>query len=61
MSRFYNYLNLLQEGGGYGHLANLFDDVNFTFGDLKQAIKDSLSGNLEYVRLKTDGQNILFT
>lgn len=60
MSKFYKYLKLL-EGGSYGHLANLFDNVNFTFGDLKDAIKDSLSGNLEYVRLKTDGQNIMFT
>lgn len=71
MSRFYkylkesykypDYLQRIDAGGGYGHLSSFFDNVNFTFGDLKQAIKDSLSGDLEYVRLKTDGQNLMFT
>jgi len=57
MSRFYKYIN---EGGGYGHLQNIWD-IDFSFGELKEIIKDSLSGNLEYVREKTDGQNLLFS
>lgn len=70
MSKFYKYLkesykyskNLqrVDAGGGYGHLSQIWD-IDFSFGNLKEIIKDSLSGNLEYVREKTDGQNLLFT
>lgn len=51
----------LNEGGAFGHLDNVFDNRSFTFKDLKDIISDSLSGNLEYVKLKTDGQNLMFT
>jgi hypothetical protein len=47
---------LLTEGGAYGHMSHPFDDMNLTFGDLKNIIKGALTGNLELTREKTDGQ-----
>ena len=46
----------LNEGGAYGHMSHPFDDMNLTFGDLKNIIKGALTGNLELTREKTDGQ-----
>ena len=48
-------------GGAYGHLSHPFDDKNMTFGDMKQLVDLALQGKLEYVREKTDGQNIMVT
>jgi hypothetical protein len=48
--------SLLTEGGAYGHMSHPFDDMNLTFGDLKNIIKGALTGNLELTREKTDGQ-----
>ena len=47
---------LLQCGGAYGHMAHPFDDMNLTFGDLKNIITGALTGKLELTREKTDGQ-----
>jgi hypothetical protein len=44
------------EGGAYGHMSHPFDDMDLTFGDLKNIIKGALTGNLELTREKTDGQ-----
>ena len=52
---------LLLMGGAYGHLSHPFDDKNMTFGDMKQLVDLALQGKLEYVREKTDGQNIMVT
>ena len=63
MIRFKQFLkenNIIQEGGAFGHLSNVFD-VNFSFGDFRDIIIKSLEGNLERTRLKTDGQNLMFT
>ena len=57
MLRFRQFLN---EGGAFGHLSNVFD-INFTFGEMKNIIDASLKGELENVRLKTDGQNLMFS
>jgi hypothetical protein len=46
----------LNEGGAYGHMSHPFDDMNLTFGDLKNIITNALTGNLELTREKTDGQ-----
>ena len=48
--------SLLVEGGAYGHMSHPFDDMDLTFGDLKNIIKGALTGNLELTREKTDGQ-----
>jgi hypothetical protein len=47
---------LLMEGGAYGHMSHPFDDMNLTFGDLKNIISKALNGDLGVVREKTDGQ-----
>ena len=47
---------LLLEGGAYGHMSHPFDDMDLTFGDLKNIIKGALNGDLGVVREKTDGQ-----
>ena len=47
---------LLMEGGAYGHMAHPFDDMDLTFGDLKNIISSALNGDLGVVREKTDGQ-----
>ena len=57
-------VQLLIEGGAYGHMAHPFDDKNLTFGDLKKIIKLGLSGQLnreDDVTEKTDGQNLMIT
>ncbi len=47
---------LLMEGGAYGHMSHPFDDMDLTFGDLKNIITKALNGDLGVVREKTDGQ-----
>ena len=57
-------IQLLIEGGAYGHMSHPFDDNNLTFGDMKKIIKLGLSGELnreEAVTEKTDGQNLMIT
>ncbi len=49
----------LQEGGAFGHLQNLYDDFELTFDDYKNIIKLGLSGQLQGVKEKLDGQNIM--
>ncbi len=48
--------SLLLEGGAYGHMSHPFDDMDLTFGDLKNIITGALNGDLGVVREKTDGQ-----
>jgi len=48
--------SLLLEGGAYGHMSHPFDDMDLTFGDLKNIISSALNGDLGVVREKTDGQ-----
>jgi len=53
---------LLQCGGAYGHMAHPFDDMNLTFGDLKNIITGALTGNLELTREKCiAGDTIIHT
>jgi hypothetical protein len=48
--------SLLLEGGAYGHMSHPFDDMDLTFGDLKNIISNALTGELGVIREKTDGQ-----
>jgi hypothetical protein len=48
--------SVISEGGAYGHMSHPFDDMDLTFGDLKNIITGALTGNLELTREKTDGQ-----
>ena len=57
-------VQLLIEGGAYGHMSHPFDDNKLTFGDMKKIIKLGLSGELnreDDVTEKTDGQNLMIT
>ena len=57
-------LELIVEGGAYGHMSHPFDDNKLTFGDMKKIIKLGLSGELnreDDVTEKTDGQNLMIT
>jgi hypothetical protein len=51
----------LNEGGGAGHLAHPYEDLDLTFTDIKDMIKAALSGKLEYAQEKLDGQNLMVT
>ena len=51
--------SLITEGGGAGHLAHPYEDVDLTFQDIENMIQGSLSGNLELAQEKLDGQNLM--
>ena len=52
-------LLILQEGGAYGHMAHPYDDMDLTFGDIKQIIDIGLQGKLsKTITEKLDGQAI---
>ena len=50
---------IIEEGGAYGHMANVHEDYMLTFGDLDEIIRQCLSGNVKgEMKEKTDGQAI---
>jgi hypothetical protein len=56
--------SLLTEGGVAGHMQHPFDDMNLTFGDLKEMFKLGLSGKITTVGQPTeklDGMNLFVT
>lgn len=46
---------------GEDHIPGLTEDMSLTFGNLKSLIDDVLSGRIEHVEEKMDGQNFTFT
>ena len=57
-------INLIVEGGAYGHMSHPFDDKNLTFKDLKNIIEMGLGGQLsreDNVSEKLDGQNLMIS
>lgn len=55
---------LLFEGGAYGHLLHPYEDLDLSFGDLRELVRKALGTGLDKegpVTEKTDGQNIMFT
>lgn len=56
--------NYLMEGGAYGHMLHPYDDLDLTFGNMKELVNRALGQGLDKegpVVEKTDGQNIMFT
>ena len=61
---YYNSLptTLIEEGGAYGHMANVHEKWTLAFWDLKQLIRMGLSGGVsKEVKEKTDGQALAFS
>jgi len=55
--------NLVLEGGAYGHMHHPFDtEINLTFGDLKNIVKNALVGELGITREKCiSGDTVIHT
>jgi hypothetical protein len=54
----------ITEGGAAGHMQHPYENFNLTFGDMKEIVSRTLSGQLDIedaVTEKTDGQNIQVT
>lgn len=51
----------ISEGGGAGHLMSPWESMELTFGEIRELINKSLSGELENVTEKLDGQNLMVT
>ena len=55
-------VDMLLEGGAYGHMSHPFDDNNLTFSDLKMIVINGIGGKLDRedgVTEKLDGQNLM--
>jgi hypothetical protein len=51
----------ISEGGGAGHLMSPWEATDMTFGEIEKLIESALSGQLEQVTEKLDGQNLMIT
>lgn len=60
-NKFRHDKTIILEGGAAGHMKHPYDDLDLSFGDLKDMIDVTLSGNLEYSQEKLDGQNLMVT
>lgn len=54
-------VGIMTEGGAVGHLSHLYDNLELTFGEIKDVIDSAASGKLEKVSEKLDGMNLVFT
>lgn len=51
------YNRVIEEGGAYGHMANVHEDYSLKFEDLQNIIRQALTGNIKgEIKEKTDGQ-----
>lgn len=54
---FKQYNQIIEEGGAYGHMANVHEDYKLQFNDLENIIRQSLTGGVKgEMKEKTDGQ-----
>lgn len=56
--------DLLNEGGGHGHMNHPFEDLNLSFGDLKNMVNLAFDGRLDIEEQpveKVDGQNLMIS
>ena len=55
--KFKKFNQVIEEGGAYGHMANVHEDYTLKFDDLNNIIHQSLTGGIKgEVKEKTDGQ-----
>lgn len=52
---------LIAEGGVVGHIQHLYDNLELTFGEMKDIIQSAAEGRLEKASEKCDGMNVVFT
>ena len=52
---------MIEEGGGAGHMMSPWEAADMSFGKIRKFIWDSMSGKLENVTEKLDGQNLMVT
>lgn len=52
---------MIEEGGGAGHMMSPWEAADMTFGKIRKFIDDAMSGKLENVTEKLDGQNLMAT
>ena len=50
---------LLNEGGAAGHMKHPYEDMDLTFDEMEKMIEATLSGKVDYVQEKLDGQNLM--
>lgn len=53
--------DMIEEGGGAGHMMSPWEAADMTFGEIRQFIQDALGGKLQNVTEKLDGQNLMIT
>jgi hypothetical protein len=51
----------LTEGGAVGHLMHLYDDMDLTFGEIKNILSSAAQGRLEQITEKFDGMNLVIS
>ena len=56
-----NKSTILNEGGAAGHLVHPYEDMELSFGDIKNIIDLTLTGKVSYAQEKLDGQNLMVT
>ena len=44
---FFNKYSLIVEGGAAGHMSHVFEDMDLTFGELKEMLNAVFSGEVE--------------
>ena len=53
--------DMIEEGGGAGHMMSPWESADMSFGKIRKFIWDAMSGKLENVTEKLDGQNLMVT
>ena len=62
MITFKKYVQVIEEGGAYGHMANMYEDTDLAFGQLKELTKGLFDQSIKAdFKEKTDGQALAVT
>jgi hypothetical protein len=61
MITFKQYIHIIEEGGAYGHMANMYENTDLTFVELKDLVSKLFNQGISTVKEKTDGQALAIT